>query len=212
MDIDSRISALERKLRRPGRPGLKAQLKLAPDPRPGHRIYAEVEESCRRAGVLVLLFPRQGRLCVLLTRRTSELLHHRAQISFPGGQQEPDENLRATSLREAWEEVGIPPERPKILGELTPLYIPPSNFCIYPTVASLADPPELKPCEKEVAEVLEVPLDHLAHPDSFKREIWKIRGEDVSVPFFEFGERRIWGATAMVLAELLEIYSDAHQD
>lgn len=207
-----RVQKLKFRLRRGDKPGLRAQLRLSPDPRPGDRVYQEVQDVCRRAGVLVLLYPREERLYVLLTRRTSGLLHHRAQISFPGGQQEPGEDLRDTSLREAQEEVGISPRNLCVLGELTPLYIPPSNFCIYPTVASAADPPELCPCAEEVDEVLEVPLDHLADPRNLGRETWRIRGEEVSVPFYRFEDRKIWGATAMVLAELLEILKDVDTD
>ena len=212
MDDSGRMQRLEQRLRSEGKPGLRAQLKLSPDPRPGDRVYQEVQDICRRAGVLVLLYPRDERLHVLLTRRTSALLHHRAQISFPGGQQEPGEDLQATSLREAREEVGITPQNLCLLGELTPLYIPPSNFCIYPTVASAADPPDFCPCAEEVAEVLEVPLDYLADPKSLERETWMIRGEEVSVPFYRYEDRKIWGATAMVLAELLEILREIDSD
>lgn len=201
------VKALESRLRQ-NRPGLPAQLRLAPHPRPGTQVYQDVPSSSLRAGVLVLLYPGKGKLRVLLTRRTADLLHHQAQISFPGGQQEPGEDLQLTAAREAKEEVGIDPQGFRILGRLTPLFIPPSNYCIFPTVAYASERPEFRPNEKEVAEVLEVPLDHLADPGNFKQEMWNHRGHDVCVPFFDYRGHKIWGATAMVLAELMEIIED----
>jgi 8-oxo-dGTP pyrophosphatase MutT (NUDIX family) len=201
------LRALESSLRG-DRPGLKAQLRLAPDPRPGTQVYQDVHASSVSAGVLVLLYPDKGRLRILLTQRTAELLHHRAQISFPGGQQEAGEDLQLTALRESQEEVGIDPRGLRILGPLTPLFIPPSNYCIFPTVAYAAERPSLQPSDKEVAAVLEVPLNHLRDPRNLKRENWKLRDRDVSVPFFDYQGHKIWGATAMVLSELLEIIGD----
>jgi 8-oxo-dGTP pyrophosphatase MutT (NUDIX family) len=204
------LQALESSLRG-DRPGLKAQLRLAPEPRPGTQVYRDVRSSSLSAGVLVLLYPGEGRLHVLLTQRTADLLHHRAQISFPGGQQEAGEDLKLTAIRESQEEVGIDPRGLRILGHLTSLFIPPSNYCIFPTVAYASQRPAFQLNEKEVASVLEVPLDHLRDPRNLKRETWKHRGRDVSVPFFEYQEHKIWGATAMVLSELLEIIEDLPQ-
>ncbi|MGB2908510.1 MAG: CoA pyrophosphatase [Candidatus Aminicenantaceae bacterium] len=207
MSSEEFVQALVSRLREK-RPGLRAQLRLAPDPRPGTQAYPDVPSSSLPAGVLVLLYPRRSKLRVLLTRRTADLLHHQAQISFPGGQQEPGEDLQLTAAREAQEEVGIDPQDFRILGRLTPLFIPPSNYCIYPTLAYAYERPEFRPNEKEVAEVLEVPFEHLADPANFKQEMWKHRGRDVCVPFFSYRGHKIWGATAMVLAELMEIIED----
>ena len=126
-------------------PGIPAQLAMAPEPRTGHKAYFEVEDTSRKAGVLVLLYVKDRRLCVLLTRRTERVLHHRGQISFPGGEQHPGESLEATALRETVEEMGLDLTAVRVLGRLTPLYIPPSNYCIYPTVAFIAGPSRL-PC------------------------------------------------------------------
>jgi hypothetical protein len=93
----------------------------------------------------------------------------------------------------------------QILGRLTPLYIPPSNFCIYPTVGFLPGKPTFRPQPDEVAEVVEVPVCDLADPESRRRESWTIEGRSVNVPFYEFRGRKIWGATAMVLAEFLAL-------
>ncbi len=187
------------------KPGLKAQLRLVPDPRPGDKVYQEVQDSCQRAGVLVLLYLLNNRWCVLLTQRTQRVLHHRSQISFPGGQQDPGEDLRHTALRETFEEVGVPPQSLNILGELTPLFIPPSNFCIYPFVASAPKRPDFRPCAQEVAQVLEIPLGHLTDSRNLRQEKWELRGKEILVPFYGYQEHKIWGATAMVLSELLDI-------
>jgi hypothetical protein len=92
------------------------------------------------------------------------------------------------------------------LGRLTPLYVPPSQYCIYPVVAASEEHPEFRPSEGEVAEVIEVPVDHLLDPQNVHRETWIYQGEQYKVPFFLFEEHKIWGATAMVLAELIAIW------
>ncbi len=92
-----------------------------------------------------------------------------------------------------------------MLGELSPLYIPPSGFCVYPVVAYAAERPDFVPNPGEVAEVLEVPLAHLLDPATRDEEIWPIRGVDVRVPFYRVGHHNVWGATAMMLCELLAL-------
>ena len=204
MDPRKVLSRIEKGLWAP-LPGIPAQLKMVPEPRPGHKAYFEVEDTCRKAGVLVLLYAKDGRLRVLLTRRTERVNHHRGQISLPGGEQHPGESIEATALREASEELGIDLGAVRVLGKLTPLYIPPSNFCIYPIVASIPGPLELKPQPEEVAEVLEPPVDHLADPANVRRETWHYGGQGHDVAFYEFEGHKIWGATAMVLAEFLAL-------
>jgi len=203
------LERIERGLRAP-LPGIPAQLVMAPEPRPGRKAYFEVEGTSLKAGVLILLYERDGRLSLLLTRRTELVLHHRGQISFPGGEQHPGESIEATALREAEEELGIAVAAARILGRLTPLYIPPSNYCIYPTVAFLPGPPPLfTPQPDEVAETIEVSVDHLANPASRRREPRTIGERTVDVPFYEFNGHKIWGATAMVLAEFLALLESA---
>ena len=201
---DPLLLLLEKRLKG-DKPGLDAQLKMSPRPRPGHRKYYELEASCTKAGVLVLLYPRDDNLFLVLTRRTEKMRYHQAQISFPGGRQDPGEDLVQTALRETREELGVQPDSPRLLGLLTPLYIPPSNTCIYPVVASLPTRPEFIRSPLEVEEVIEIPLTHLRDPVNVHEEIWTIRGVPVRVPFYLFKGNKIWGATAMVLAELLEL-------
>lgn len=194
------------------KPGLSAQLKMIPNPRPGNQLYTEVESSCLKAGVLILIYPIENRLHVVLTRRTEKVDHHQAQVSFPGGRQEKDETLEQTALRETCEELGIDPSSIQIFGRLTPLYIPPTNYCIYPIVAKVDVRPRFQPSSFEVAEVLEVPLEYLLAPETVEKEIWTIRGIKVEVPFYSFKGHKIWGATAMVLAEFLELLQHTQSD
>ncbi len=188
---------------------------MAPSPRPGTERILDPFLDCRRAGVLVLLYPApvgqfsklpradDEEVCLVLTRRTDAVDNHRGQISFPGGSMDPGEDIVATALREAREELGIDSARVEVLGQLSPLYIPPSGFCIYPVVACTAERPCFIPAPDEVAEILETPLAHLLDPATREEEVWPIRGQHVRVPFYRVGPHKVWGATAMVLCELL---------
>jgi len=204
MDFYTLVSILKKELKEK-KPGITAQLEMAPQPRPGQKLPSEVKNSCIKAGVLVLLFPVSNQAYLTLTRRTPDVFYHRSQISFPGGRRESNENLKLTALRETREELNIKVEALTLLGELTPLYIPPSNHCIYPLVAASDKHPKFMPQPSEVSEVLEVPLDHLMDPDNVHREIWTKGEVQYLVPYYLFKQNKIWGATAMVIAELLAV-------
>lgn len=214
--MDERIERLRRALARP-LPGLPVQMGMSPAPRPGTERILDPGLDCRRAGVLVLLYPSAGDdtaddgtspLHLVLTRRTTSVESHRGQISFPGGSMDPGEDAVAAARREANEELGVDPAGVTVLGQLSPLYIPPSGFCIYPVVAYAAARPNFVPSPHEVAEVLEVPLDHLTAPATRCEEVWDIRGEPVRVPYYAFGPHKVWGATAMVLCEFLALLDE----
>lgn len=190
-------------------PGIPAQLLMAPDPRPGQKAYFEVEGTALKAGVLLLLYEEGGELRLLLTRRTERVLHHRGQISFPGGEQHPGESVEATALRETEEELGLDLGAVRILGRLTPLYIPSSNYCMYPIVAYIPGRPVFVPQADEVAETIEVPVAHLMEPKNRGRTEWTIGARKVDAPFYEFLGHKIRGATAMVLAEFLAVLDKA---
>lgn len=187
-------------------PGLPAQLAMVPIPRPGNMTYRETETTSLKAGVLILLYPRAGgERHIVFIRRPGTVARHKDQIAFPGGQIEPGEDFVRAALREAEEEIGVPPVRIRIAGALTPLYIPPSNFSIYPAVGLAQEPLEFVPYPEEVAEIIEVPLARLLDPGTVRRETWTLGRGPVLVPFYAFGPHKIWGATAMVLAEFLAI-------
>lgn len=187
-------------------PGTAAQLTMAPAYRP-HANMATIDgKLCREAAVLALFFPQESVPTILLTARHPDLKNHAGQISFPGGRREPDESLPDTALREAKEEVGLPPASVELLGTLTPLYIPPSNFCVYPFVGITHESPRLQPQDAEVDAILRIPFPQLLAPETLRRELWTLHGREVEVPFFSVGSYRIWGATAMMLAELLALF------
>lgn len=182
-----------------------AQKRMAPITRPIRRSDAQPGQA-RLGGVLILLYCYQQELYLVLTRRREDLNNHAGQISFPGGKHEANETLQETAVREAQEEIGVDPAALTILGQLTPLYIPPSDFEVHPTVAWCANGqrPVFYPSDAEVAEVLEVPLRHLFHPETRIEEMWNLRGYDVLVPYFNVDGHKVWGATAMMLSELVE--------
>jgi 8-oxo-dGTP pyrophosphatase MutT (NUDIX family) len=204
MNKNTIIQLLEARLKGP-KPGLRAQLMMVPEPRPGQKTYLEAQDTCLHAGVLVLFYPKKGRLYLVLTRRTSKVDHHRDQISLPGGEKDKGETIVQAALREAQEEINVPPGTVRVLGELTPLYIPPSNYCMYPVVAVAEKRPSFRRAPEEVAEVIEMSLDDLLDPKIVRREVWSLRGINTVVPFYFFQGHKIWGATAMVLAELVEL-------
>ncbi len=162
----------------------------------------EAPARLRRAGVLVPLFVREARLFILLTRRTESVEHHRGQISFPGGGQEPeDANLWETALRESQEELGIRPEDAVALGRLSPLTTV-TDFYVEPYVAAIPQPYAFRPAEAEIAEVIDVPIAALQNPAILEKR--KLPGREEPVLFYHYGEQVIWGATARMVAELLE--------
>lgn len=177
---------------------------MSPITRPVRR--PDIPGQARLGGVLVLLYCYQNELYLVLTRRREDLNSHAGQISFPGGKHEIDESLQETAVREAHEEIGVNPSAITILGQLTPLYVLPSDFEVHPTVAWYAngERPTFFPSDDEVAEILEVPLSHLIKPDTRIEELWNLRGHDVTVPFFDVDGHKVWGATAMMLNELVE--------
>ncbi|MBC7251600.1 MAG: CoA pyrophosphatase [Anaerolineae bacterium] len=199
----STIAGLRLALQRP-KPGWAAQRLMAPRPRP---TLAErgPHHQPHQAGVLILLYPVNHDLAFPLTLRTETVENHKGQISLPGGAREGDEPLSWTALRETQEELGVDPASVEVLGDLTPLYVPPSDYCIYPFVAFCPFHPAWEPDPIEVAEVLEIPLSLLRDPHTVHREWWKIRGQDVDVPFYLIGRHKVWGATAMVLSEFMAV-------
>ena len=184
-------------------PGPSAQITMAPRPRP---LTPPPGVEPRQAGVLLVLYPIHGVLHLVLTVRTSDLNHHGGQISLPGGGwEEGDASLQETALRETQEEIGIATDGLELLGPLTPLYVPTSNNTVHPFVAYAPQRPVFHPDPREVAELLEIPLHLLLDPATRREEDWTWRGAPLHVPFYAVGEHKIWGATAIVLAEFLAL-------
>jgi 8-oxo-dGTP pyrophosphatase MutT (NUDIX family) len=188
-------------------PGYPAQLRMAPQPRPNSDVYYDRPRAdARRSGVLVLFYPWQEQLYLPLILRPTYDGVHSGQVGFPGGGHEQDDtDLVATALREAQEEIGVRADELVLLGQLSPLYVFASNYLVYPTVAWTPTRPGFQVNIHEVAQLLEVPLTDLLNPIHQRQEEWQLRGRSVQVPFFAIQGQKIWGATAMMLSELLTL-------
>lgn len=204
------VTVLAQRLRQP-LPGQAAQFTMAPLRRQDPVMASVERKRCREAGVLVLLYPADdGTPHLVLTVRRADLRDHAGQVSFPGGQREGDETLESAALREAEEEVAfLPDARFVMLDALTPLYIPVSKFCVHPFVGAAAEAPRLFPADAEVAQILHVPLARLLDPDTRQSEPWQLHGHTVDVPFFAIEGHKVWGATAMMLAEFTAVCGEA---
>jgi 8-oxo-dGTP pyrophosphatase MutT (NUDIX family) len=183
-------------------PGAAAHEILAPQPR---RQWPEGFDHAgiRDAAGLLLVFPVDGRPHIVLTVRADTLGRHSGQVSLPGGVVEPGETFEQAALREAHEEVGLPIAEARVMGLLTPIDIPISEFRLHPVVATMSRRPALLPADGEVAAILEVAVGDLldqTRPITTERER---DGRQIVVPALRAGGFDIWGATAMVLAEFL---------
>ncbi|GAB1416493.1 CoA pyrophosphatase [Paludibacter sp.] len=204
MDLDK----LRRRLTQP-LPGLSSQLKMAP----AHRAK-EFQElngdnyNPRLSAVLVLLFHENSKLKIVFIRRSEYVGMHSGQIAFPGGRYEEfDADLKITAIREAEEEIGLHPGDYELLGQLTDLYVPPSNFLVRAFLAYAQSKPKFKIDTREVQEVLVLNYDEFKKPDVVKEKEFKIhnRQELTTAPYFDVDGVVIWGATAMLMRELLDI-------
>lgn len=205
--VDDLETHLREALARP-LPGLDAQLRMAPSPRVGWDPH-HVPEGLRAAAALLLMYPHDGEWHLLLTVRGAGLRSHTGQVSLPGGSVDRNESIELAALREAHEEVGVVPASVRLLGRLTPLHIPISGFLLHPVVGIMEGRPSFLRAEWEVARILEVRLSLMSDPAVVKRERRMLQREgraiEVDVPFFDIQHQKVWGATAMVVAEFLAV-------
>ncbi len=167
-----------------------------------------IPDNPKLAGVLVLFYPKGKDWHLVLIERTS--LHegdrHKGQISFPGGRhEESDGSMTETALREAEEEVGVDPEKVEIIGSLSDLYIPVSNFHVFPKVAFAKEAPSFVPQPSEVANILEVPFHLFQQPNALMHMDLRVSNGLIlpNVPHFKVFDKVVWGATLLMLGELL---------
>jgi len=188
-------------------PGPMIGSRFEPHPRPW-RHYEVAPPDARPAAVLVLLYPHEAEWHLPLTLRPAHLAAHAAQVSLPGGAVEPSETTAQAALREFHEELGDDGRPIDLLGTLSPLYVQASNYQVTPWVAVAQARPRLVPNPAEVDEVLEVPLRHLLDPAQFGSQVREYEGCTYFAPHFLFQSHRIWGATCMILGELVTVLEE----
>ncbi|NOU20010.1 MAG: CoA pyrophosphatase [Bacteroidales bacterium] len=206
IDSNNLIRDIRQNLKYP-LPGLPAQLRMAPSFR-GELLKTNNGNNSRKSAVLISLFPENGKLNTLLIKRTTYDGVHSGQVSFPGGKfDEVDESLIQTALREAYEEVGINPSDVEILGTLTPLFIPVSNMEVQPVIGLLNTKPELQLNSHEVEFTITVPICHLKNPANHLVKDIIVKGYSIEAPYIKVDCEDVWGATAMIISEFIELYS-----
>lgn len=200
MKIDKKIKLIKRRLLKE-LPGWKSQRKMAVMPiNAVTKLAFYPPSNAKLAAVAIILFQEDKKLKFFLTRRTSNVDHHKGEISLPGGAQDKGESFKDTSLRESEEEIGINISL-ELIGKLTPLYAPVSGFLIHPYVWYSKDKPSTTINENEVESIHDIDLDELQDDTTLSTKSIKVKGLSVDVPSFHFDSCISWGATAMILSE-----------
>jgi 8-oxo-dGTP pyrophosphatase MutT (NUDIX family) len=199
------IAALQHDLQQP-LPGRTAQYLMAPQPRPGAELDEISNPNARKSSVLLLFYPYADTVYFPLMLRPTYPGVHSGQVGLPGGgHEESDGNLIQTALREAHEEIGVDPAQVKVLGQLSTLYIRPSNNLVLPVVGWADERPTFLPDPREVALLIEASLLEFIDPANRRTEVWELQNRTANVPIFGVQNQVIWGATAMILGELLAL-------
>jgi 8-oxo-dGTP pyrophosphatase MutT (NUDIX family) len=198
------LAAIETFLRRrltAALPGAEAHLRFAPRPQRETWRPDDRPATARRAAALILLYPGEHGATIPLTVRHSDLPHHPGQVSLPGGRIDAEESAESAALRETHEEIGVEPDRVRVLGPLSSLWVIVSNHLVQPFVGVSDTRPEFQLAAREVEELVELPLANL---HDITRIGWERRlrdGVDVAYPYFKLAGHQVWGATAMILGE-----------
>lgn len=190
-------------------PGREAQMKMSPEPLDPDVVLPRKEsDTAHPSSVLIALYPDADDLLnVILTLRTDNI-RHAGQISFPGGRREGDESPEETALRETEEEIRVERSKIQIVSSLTPLYLHRTDNQITPFVGFLEQKPKLIPNPAEVQEAFAVGLQELIDCQNFKKERWDLAQASFNVPYWTIHEVPLWGATAMMMSELIELYKE----
>ena len=159
----------------------------------------------RPSAVLIGLFQSARGVEVILTRRSHQLTNHRGEISFPGGRLDEGETVISAALREMQEEIGINPSEARVVAELSAISTVVSNSHIVPIVARFDRKPKMQPMNSEVDRVFTVPLSELIRNDTYSQEHWKFPGRELQITLFYLDDETIWGATARMLLQVLNL-------
>jgi 8-oxo-dGTP pyrophosphatase MutT (NUDIX family) len=190
--------------------GLESQFKLVPELRIKISEEKIKKSNPRKAAVIALFYPdEQNKTTFLLTKRASYNGTHSAQISFPGGKVDQEDNsILQTALRELEEEVGVIRNSVEIVRQLSDTYIPPSNFMVTPFIGFVNEKPKLTPNE-EVAKLIEIEAAALLSEDNISSIVMETSYmKEIEVPCFRFYNHIVWGATAMMLSEIKDLMKE----
>lgn len=203
------VNRLQKRLAEP-LPAYDAHSRMASSLNNLHNFSFKHTKPPRQSGVLAMLYFKDGEIYTALMKRAEDGYTHSGQISFPGGGMEPfDANLHHTALRETEEEFGVNRNLVTVIGNLSELYIPVSNNLVLPTIGSLSAPPVFVPNAAEVAQIIEVPISYLLDKTIVKRTTITVKnGIQIDAPYFDVFGHIVWGATAMMLSELLQIVEE----
>lgn len=168
----------------------------------------DLPETARQASALILLYPGEHGPSFPLTVRRDDLPHHPGQISLPGGRNDPGEDPIAAALREAHEEIGVNPGDVRIIGALSTLWVVVSNHLVRPFIGVMDHRPEFRAEPREVAALIETPVEWVKDPERVGSEPRIRGGIEVNFPYFEFHGQKVWGATAMILGEFRDLLTD----
>lgn len=201
---------LKQELQKP-LPGIEVQLQMASSDRMIRNFPRSPGNDARIAAVLILLYPYNDSIYTVFMQRHNYEGVHGGQISFPGGKKEPaDKDIIETALREANEETGVDPDSISVIGNLTPLFIPVSNMLVAPVVGWTGQKPIYTEQPEEVVFLFDADINKLLDPAIVKSMSMLIRGESIDVKYFDYDGHVIWGATAMILHELLTIIREGN--
>ena len=192
-------------------PALQSHLKMAPPTRKAElKAAIEAMPFAKKSAVMILLFHENEKLKVVFIRRSFYVGIHAGQMAFPGGRfEESDKTVEETAFREIEEEIGITRNKIELLGRISDIYVPPSNFLISVFVGYLAAKPVYNPDEREVAEIIEVDFDEFLKPENKTVKSFHVpsANHSVTAPCYQTPQCDIWGASAMVMSELVDILS-----
>ena len=186
-------------------PGVDAQIRFAPFPKSRGWRAGEFPVGARAAAALLCLYPVDGGIAIPLTVRASTLARHAGQISLPGGATDPGETPAQAALREASEEIGLDPASVRVLGDLTPIHVLVSGFTLHPVVGVTDVRPAFQPAPGEVDEIVEVRLEDLQDASRVRTGTRHREGIEVQYSYLDLGGHQVWGATAMVLGEFMQL-------
>lgn len=205
LEIQEFSSEIKKNLRL-GLPGKIAHEKMSPSKRNTSNRKTNVQQA-KKSSVLILIYEKENKLHIPLILRTLGGNNHPGQISLPGGKYElTDPSLEYTALRETEEEIGVKIGDMQIIARLTDIYIPNSNFIVSPFIATLTKKASFKINPFEVEDLLEIPINELFDDKNLLTFTKQINNHHIEAPYYAFSKHKIWGATAMILSELKDLF------